>query len=115
MKAKAVGERLYLGVDIGGTKIQASLVAESGTILARQRQLESDLLVALAKQEQESDLEAQIQSSGTFDVLDAAVPPEKKSGPSTAINSLIAFVLLALIQLLVVAKRRGMFSLEALN
>jgi len=38
MKAKAVGERLYLGVDIGGTKIQASLVAESGTILARQRQ-----------------------------------------------------------------------------
>jgi uncharacterized protein involved in exopolysaccharide biosynthesis len=90
-------------------------VAREYAILARQRQLESDLLVALAKQEQESDLEAQIQSSGTFDVLDAAVPPEKKSGPSTAINSLIAFVLLALIQLLVVAKRRGMFSLEALN
>ncbi len=29
--------RLYLGVDVGGTKIQASLVEESGSILARQR------------------------------------------------------------------------------
>jgi glucokinase len=38
MNAKAVRERLYLGVDIGGTKLQASLVAESGTILGRQRQ-----------------------------------------------------------------------------
>ena len=38
MKAKQTRERLYLGVDIGGTKIQASLVAESGTILGRQRQ-----------------------------------------------------------------------------
>ena len=33
MKAKSPRERLYLGVDIGGTKIQASLVAESGTIV----------------------------------------------------------------------------------
>lgn len=38
MKPKQTRERLYLGVDIGGTKIQASLVAESGTILGRQRQ-----------------------------------------------------------------------------
>jgi len=38
MKPKPIRERLYLGVDIGGTKIQASLVAESGTILGRQRQ-----------------------------------------------------------------------------
>ena len=29
--------RLYLGVDIGGTKIQASLVEESGTIVGRRR------------------------------------------------------------------------------
>ena len=33
MKTKAVRERLYLGVDVGGTKIQASLVSESGAIL----------------------------------------------------------------------------------
>ncbi len=38
MKPKQTRERLYLGVDIGGTKIQASLVAESGIILGRQRQ-----------------------------------------------------------------------------
>ena len=38
MKTKAVRERLYLGVDIGGTKIQASLVSESGAILGKQRQ-----------------------------------------------------------------------------
>ncbi len=38
MNAKAARERLYLGVDIGGTKLQASLVAESGTILGKQRQ-----------------------------------------------------------------------------
>jgi glucokinase len=38
MKRIAKRQRLYLGVDIGGTKIQASLVAESGTILGRQRE-----------------------------------------------------------------------------
>ncbi len=30
-------ERLYLGIDVGGTKVQASVVRESGEILARQR------------------------------------------------------------------------------
>ncbi len=30
-------ERLYLGVDIGGTKLQASLVAESGGVIGRRR------------------------------------------------------------------------------
>ena len=38
MKTKVVRERLYLGVDVGGTKIQASLVSESGAILGKQRQ-----------------------------------------------------------------------------
>ena len=38
MKSKVERERLYLGVDIGGTKIQASLVSESGAILGKQRQ-----------------------------------------------------------------------------
>jgi len=34
---KSRDERLYLGVDIGGTKIQASLISEAGTPLERQR------------------------------------------------------------------------------
>jgi len=38
MKTKAGRERLYLGVDVGGTKIQSSLVCESGAILGKQRQ-----------------------------------------------------------------------------
>src|SRR5208283_1976461 len=38
MKTKVDCQRLYLGVDIGGTKIQASLVCESGSILGKQRQ-----------------------------------------------------------------------------
>ena len=38
MKTRVDRERLYVGVDIGGTKIQASLVSESGAILGKQRQ-----------------------------------------------------------------------------
>lgn len=39
MKTSKIGkERLYLGVDIGGTKVQASVISESGAILERQRQ-----------------------------------------------------------------------------
>lgn len=36
-KAKGRGERLYLGVDIGGTKIQALLVDAAGVILEKER------------------------------------------------------------------------------
>ena len=35
--AGADKQRLYLGVDVGGTKVQASLVEETGTILAREK------------------------------------------------------------------------------
>lgn len=34
---KLDGKRLYMGVDIGGTKVQASLVAEAGAVVARER------------------------------------------------------------------------------
>ena len=30
-------QRLYLGVDVGGTKVQASLVRESGEIIGREK------------------------------------------------------------------------------
>lgn len=35
--SKPDGKRFYLGIDIGGTKIQASVVAEAGAVLARER------------------------------------------------------------------------------
>ena len=39
MKKKDQGgeQRLYLGVDVGGTKVQASLVQESGEIVGREK------------------------------------------------------------------------------
>jgi glucokinase len=37
MKSKSNSNRIYLGVDIGGTKVQAAVVQESGTIVQRQR------------------------------------------------------------------------------
>jgi glucokinase len=36
-KIQSSGQRLYLGVDVGGTKVQASLVQESGEIIGRER------------------------------------------------------------------------------
>ncbi|NQT38274.1 MAG: ROK family protein [Planctomycetes bacterium] len=36
-KTKAQRHRIYLGVDIGGTKVQASLVEETGVLLQRER------------------------------------------------------------------------------
>ena len=37
-------DRLYLGVDVGGTKVQASLVRESGGIVERERGSKSGLI-----------------------------------------------------------------------
>jgi len=37
MAKAAAEERLYVGVDVGGTKIQASLVSEAGAVLGRRR------------------------------------------------------------------------------
>ncbi len=35
--AAADDSRLYLGVDVGGTKVQSSLVRESGEIIGREK------------------------------------------------------------------------------
>lgn len=37
MRANIAAELLYIGIDVGGTKIQASLVRESGDVVARKR------------------------------------------------------------------------------
>ena len=36
-KDRSDDQRLYLGVDVGGTKVQASLVQESGEIIGREK------------------------------------------------------------------------------
>jgi glucokinase len=76
---KAKKSRLYLGVDVGGTKIQASLVEESGKILGRQRTTtprneDPELVVAAIVQTAETVLQ---QTAHTIDELTAvgvAVP-----------------------------------------
>lgn len=39
MKKTTAPEKLYVGVDVGGTKIQASLITETGTVLANNRRV----------------------------------------------------------------------------
>ena len=57
--------RLYLGVDVGGTKIQASLIEECGTVLARERRptpqkcSSSDVVLAI-----EETMDAVVQKRG---------------------------------------------------
>jgi glucokinase len=71
--------RLYVGVDVGGTKIQASLVAESGVILARQRGPTpreggaSKVLEAIC-QSVEQTLDAENLSAGDITAVGVAVP-----------------------------------------
>ena len=77
--------------------------------LARQRELQSQLLSALAKQLELAAIEEKRVSSGKFHVLDPATPPLRKSGPSVVRSAAITFCLLALTLGLIVAYRRGIF------
>ncbi len=87
MKAKVERERLYLGVDIGGTKIQASLVSESGVILGRQRQSTprtggpEQVLAMIETVMQETLTQAQLETTD-LTAIGVAVPGvvEPKSG-----------------------------------
>ena len=60
---------LYLGVDVGGTKIQASLVEESGSILARRRQ-------ATPRDCPSDEVLAAIEAAIAGLLADEKVPPE---------------------------------------
>jgi len=90
-------------------------VARKYAGLALQRKLQADLLVALTTRAEQAAIEQQVENSGKFQVLDAAQPPQRKSGPSSFANAAIAFLLLGLGQVLLFARRRGLFTLEVLN
>ena len=71
--------RLYLGVDIGGTKIQASLVEGSGTILGGERSLTprdggADQVVAAIEKTMQEAIEAGGLQPGDLTAIGVAVP-----------------------------------------
>jgi glucokinase len=71
--------RLYLGVDVGGTKIQASLVEESGTILGQERcptprEGGPDDVVATIEEAMEKVVEQNARSFKDITAIGMAVP-----------------------------------------
>ncbi len=80
--------------------------------LSRQRQLQAELLSTLAKHLELAAIEEQRESSGKFEVLDRAVPPLHKSGPSSVRSAGATFLLLAIALSLIWAYRRGIFVSE---
>ena len=66
---KGAKRRLYVGIDVGGTKIQASLVEESGAILARRRQ-------ATPRDCPSDEIVAAIETVVTDLLAERKVPPE---------------------------------------
>ena len=79
MTSKLGSNRIYLGVDIGGTKVQAAVVRESGPILQRQRRptprgdRPDDVLVAVAEA-MEAALKKASVSSAQLTAIGVAVP-----------------------------------------
>ncbi len=84
-------------------------MARQYTRLSRERDMQSDLLVTLSKRLEMAIIQEQAETSGRFQVLDTAVPPEKKSGPSSVRSALGAFLFVALLLAAGWAWRRGVF------
>ena len=76
----------------------------------RKRQIQTETLTALARQLETANIEEQRESSDSFQVLDEAVPPERKSGPSTVKNAALTFLAIAFLLGFGWAYRHGMFT-----
>jgi uncharacterized protein involved in exopolysaccharide biosynthesis len=76
----------------------------------RKRRIQAETLTSLTRQLELASIEEQRESSATFQVLDEAVPPERKSGPSTVRNAAITFVLLVILLSLMLAWRTGILA-----
>jgi hypothetical protein len=78
--------------------------------LKRQVDIQVELMTAVVKQLEFATIEEQRESSGRFQILDRAVPPDKKSGPSTIRNTAAAFFLLLMVLTAGWAYRRGLLT-----
>lgn len=82
--------------------------------LSWERELQTGLLTTLTQRLELASIEEQRESSGKLQPLDAARVPERKSGPSTTLTSGVAFLLIAGVLGLGLARRRRLFSPEPL-
>jgi len=78
--------------------------------LELQRQLKAELLLNIAKQLEAARLEEKRQSTDKFQVLDEALSPTTKSGPSAPRSAALATVLLGLVLGLSALRRSGLLA-----
>jgi uncharacterized protein involved in exopolysaccharide biosynthesis len=87
-------------------------VARDYVRLTRDEAMQTDLLGTLTKRLDLATIEEKLQTSGQFQPLDTAVPPDEKAGPSGGTATAGSFVLLLLALTAGVLFRRGMFTFE---
>lgn len=87
-------------------------VARRYAHLVRQRDMEADLVAVLAKRLEMAMMQEQMQSAKRFQVLDVAVPPVDKVGPSAVYSAAGAFLLLVSLFGIAWAYNRGLLALE---
>jgi len=75
--------------------------------LKRRWSLQTELVMTLAKRLELAQIEEERQRSGSFSVLDEAVAPLRKSGPSSSKSALATFILLNVVLGLAWGCRRG--------
>jgi uncharacterized protein involved in exopolysaccharide biosynthesis len=78
--------------------------------LELQRQLKAEVLVNIAKRLEAARLEEKRKSADKFQVLDEALPPTTKSGPSAPRSAAMATVLLGLVLSLFALRRSGLLA-----
>jgi uncharacterized protein involved in exopolysaccharide biosynthesis len=84
-------------------------VAREYASIQERYKLQSELVVSLSRQLEMAKLEVNRDSVSSFDVLDEAEPPERKSGPSSVVNAVVAFVVVFMLLGLGWAARHGLF------
>lgn len=80
--------------------------------LSREREILTQLLAALVQRAELAAIEEQRENSGKFQVLDVAVPPLRKSGPSAAASAAVTFLLVFAGLSLLRAYRSGLLAFD---
>lgn len=84
-------------------------VAREYTTIQEKYKIQTELLVSLSRQLELANIDVNRDSVSSFDIMDEAEPPEKKSGPSTVLNTVLAFIVLFMLLSLGWATRHGLF------
>lgn len=84
-------------------------VAREYASIQEKYKLQTEMLASLSRQLELANIEVNRDSVSSFDILDEAEPPERKSGPSTVISTILAFFVLFILLSLGWAARHGLF------